>query len=201
MNLQRLWPWNAAVLALGLWPPLALAQTDAPKPEGTLSAVSCTLLPAAPHVAVEAQEDSQEFRRLKEKFVAGLKAHGVTIGDSAPLRASLYVEAAREDNALLSARSPHPVRQINPASRQAFFEIWSNQRNSILGGNRPRTRSVDEVHVSILIHDVSNGRCVWQGEAIHAIGGRDELEIAEQLTQALGHHIGATVKAPLVGRQ
>ena len=188
----------ALALAVGLCWSAARAQTDPPESAGTLAAFACAPLPAAPRLAVEAQEDSPAFRHLKEVFVAGLRRQQATIGETARLRASLYVEAERENNASLPARPAHPVREITPATRRAFFEIWSNRRDSILGGRRPRSLSVDEVRVSILVHDSTNGQCIWQGEAIHPIGDRDEMDVAERLVTALIRHLGQSVKATSV---
>ena len=170
-------------------------QTGQPAPGGTLSAFACASLPASPSVAIEAQDDSAAFKRLKDVFVAQLKARKLRIAATAALKASLYIESKRETTVQDTGRTAHPVRRLNPASRRAFFDLWSNKRDSIIGGKRPRALSVDEIRVSILIHDGSNGRCVWQGEAVHAIGARDELEIAEQLIGALAVHIGRSVRA------
>ncbi len=183
-----------ALMAAPCAPP-ALAQTDPPDAAGTMSALACTAMPAALRVAVEAQEDSAGFRRLKQVFIAGLRQRKAVIDAAARLRASLYVEAMREGTLPWAGREPHPVRNVNPASRSAFVDLWSNKRSSVFGGPRRRTLSVDRIQVSILIHDSANGRCVWQGEAVHATGGREEIDIAEQLIAALSRHIGATVRA------
>ena len=191
----------ALVLAVSLCSSHASAQTaqtgqtGQPAPGGTLSAFACASLPASPSVAIEAQDDSAAFKRLKDVFVAQLKARKLRIAATAALKASLYIESKRETTVQDTGRTAHPVRRLNPASRRAFFDLWSNKRDSIIGGKRPRALSVDEIRVSILIHDGSNGRCVWQGEAVHAIGARDELEIAEQLIGALAVHIGRSVRA------
>ncbi len=185
----------ALALAVGVCVPLARAQTDRPEISGTLTGFSCASLPAAPRVAVEAQEDSAAFRRLKQVFISGLRQRKAVVVDAAPLRASLYVDSMRENNAPLTGRVPHPVRNLNPPSRSAFIELWSNKRTSVFGGRRSRSLSVDQIQVSILIHDSASGRCVWQGEAVHAIGDHDELDIAEQLVAALSRQIGVTVRA------
>lgn len=195
MALSRLSVSAAVVLAASFFSGHAPAQTAQPASDGTLSAFACASLPANPRVAIEAQDDSAAFKRLKQAFVAELKARRVRIAATATLTASLYVESRRESSARHTERTTHPVRPLSSPSRRAFVDLWSNKRDSVIGGKRPRSLSIDEIQVSILIHDRSNGQCVWQGEAVHAIGERDEIDIAEQLIEALAGHIGRSVPA------
>ena len=55
--------------------------------------------------------------------------------------------------------------------------------------------SVNEVRVSINVHDLSNGRCVWQGEAAHPIDGNDEFALAGKMIRALSRQLGKSARA------
>ena len=46
---------------------------------------------------------------------------------------------------------------------------------------------------SMLVHDKSNGHCLWQGEARHPVEGADERDTARRLVPIVLGHLGKTL--------
>jgi len=87
----------------------------------------------------------------------------------------------------------------NASDQRTRFRInlWSNRQDSVIGGRRDEVlaSSVDELHVEITLDDRSDGQCIWQGEAVHRLDGRDELAAAERIIPLLIDRLGRTARA------
>lgn len=59
------------------------------------------------------------------------------------------------------------------------MNVWSNRKDSIIGGRKTDVIAgpIDEVWVTISINDKASGKCIWRGEAQHDSIGQDHWEI------------------------
>ena len=130
--------------------------------------------------------------------IQGRTPHSAVVTPDAPLRLSLYVDAIREPE-IRKGRDLGQFSRGNASDQRTRFRInlWSNRRDSVIGGRRDRVLApaVDELHVEITLDSRSDGRCVWQGEAVHRLDGRDEQLAAEQLIPLLIDRLGRSASA------
>ncbi len=181
---------------------IALAGVDAArataKGEGFLSAYACGKLPTPLRVEVETQDDSRKFMELKQVLIDALASRETRIAANAPLKLSLFVETVRETE----RRKGRDLGQFSTGNRndertRFRMNLWSNRQDSVIGGrkNTVLSQAVDELHVGITVNDKSNGRCVWQGEAMLNLGGRDEFATARRMIPLLAKAMGRTIRS------
>ncbi len=167
-------------------------------PAGRVTAFACDALPSPLRVEVEATDESPQADRLRRVVVRSLGARGAVVTPDAPLRLSLYVDSIREPE-IRKGRDLGQFSRGNASDQRTRFRInlWSNRRDSVLGGRRDQVLAVavDELHVEITLDNRSVGRCVWQGEAVHRLDGRDELAAAELLIPLLIERLGRSASA------
>jgi hypothetical protein len=79
---------------------------------------------------------------------------------------------------------------------QVELNLWSNQRDSLFGGRRTDSRgaALDEMRVEVAVNDKSNGRCVWHGEAVVDLDGRDPDRAAALVIPLLVARLGEAVR-------
>ncbi len=168
---------------------------------GSVTAFACTPLPSPLRIEVEASDGSPYGDRLKRVLVRSLAARNAIVMPGAPLRLSLYVGAVREPE-IRKGRDLGRFSRGNASGLRTQFRInlWSNQRDSVIGGRRDQVlaSAVDELHVEITLDDRSDGQCVWQGEAVHKLEGRDELAAAERIIPLLIERLGRSARAELI---
>ena len=167
-------------------------------PAGQVTAFACEALPSPLRVEVEAADGSPQSDRLRRVVVRSLAARRAVVAPGAPLRLSLYVDSRREA-AIRKGRDLGQFSRGNASDERTRFRInlWSNRRDSVIGGRRDRVLApaVDELRVEITLDSLSDGRCVWQGEAVLSLDGRDEQLAAEQLIPLLIDRLGRSASA------
>lgn len=165
---------------------------------GRVTAFACEALPSPLNVDVEVPDASPHAARLRRALVRSLGARQAIVSAGAPLRLSLYVGSVREA-ATRKGRDLGQFSRGNASDERTQFRInlWSNRRDSVIGGRRDEVLSaaVDELHVEITLDNRANGQCVWQGEAVLRLDGRDELAAAEQLIPLLIERLGRSASA------
>lgn len=179
----------------------AMSSHAADAQPGSLTAFACGKLPSPLSVEIDAQDDSRQALQLKNALIKALTDRQARIADNAPLKISLHVETVRE-GARYKGRDLGEFSSGNRADDRTKFRmnLWSNRKDSVIGGRKDAllSRGLDELHVAIEIHDKSNGRCVWQGQARLDLDGQDEYATARRIIPILTNNLGKTIRsAPL----
>jgi hypothetical protein len=168
---------------------------------GRVTAFACAPLPSPLRIVLEVSDGSPYADRLKRVLVRALAARDAIVTPGAPLRLSLYVGAVREPE-IRKGRDLGRFSRGNSSDQRTQFRInlWSNQRDSVIGGRRDKVlaSAVDELHVEITLDDRSDGQCVWQGEVVHRLEGGDELAAAERIIPLLIDRLGRSARAELI---
>ena len=175
-----------AIAALGL---LAAAQPAVA--QGRMSSFSCEDIPEPLRVRIDLLDDAPPMLKLRESVVAALAKRGVTIASDAPYVLSFEAELIR--HALRrKGRDLGSSSDSTDEDAKARVNLWSNREDSIIGGRKDTViaEAVDEVRVVINIHRVSDGKCVWRGEAAHDTTGQDQWAVANRVAPVLVDAIG-----------
>ncbi len=154
------------------------------KATGHVTAFACESLPSPLRVDVEVSDERLQADRLRRVLVRSLAAHQAIVTPGAPLQLNLYIDLVRW------------TEKHDPKTRFRVT-LWSNRRDSVFGGQSDeldRAR-INELHVEITLDNVTDGHCVWQGEAVHGLHGRDEQVTAEQMIALLIDRLGRSVQA------
>ncbi len=185
----------AAVLLAAAVPAAGQATDEA---VGRVTAFACEALPSPLNIDVETSDGSLQADRLRRVLVKSLAARQAVVSPGAPLRLSLYVGSVREPE----IRKGRDLGQFSRGSAndertQFRINLWSNRRDSVIGGRRDQVlaAAVDELHIEITLDSRTNGQCVWQGEAVIRLDGRDETAVAEQIIPLLLERLGRSAKA------
>lgn len=151
--------------------------------DGLSSGYVCGPFPSAYNIDVEVNDDSPQMLKIREAAVRALKRDRTRITNSAELILAIDVRTLLEG----TKRKKPDLGSVTDGSSdriRARMNLWSNKRDSIVGGrkNTVIAEAVDEVRVEITVNDKSNGKCVWRGEALHSAGGADIWVVAEKIT-------------------
>ncbi len=186
----------AAVIVAAAAAPAAAQATD--EPAGRVTAFACESLPSPLKIDIEVPDASAQADRLRRVLVRSLAARRAIVTPGAPFRLNLYVGLVREPE-IRKGRDLGRFSRGNANDERTQFRInlWSNRRDSIFGGRRDELLSVavDKVHVEITLDSRADGRCVWQGEAVYRLDGRDEWAAAEQIIPMLVDRLGRSARA------
>jgi hypothetical protein len=168
-------------------------------PNGTLRSIACGKLDGRHHFELMLQDDSPTYIRVGRTLAAELQSKRAEVSSAAPLRLSLSIDTVHTSP---RHRRPDLGRFSHDTDRgtRVQLNVWSNQHDSLIGGRRetvPR-QATDEIRVEIAINDKANGRCVWQGEAVVDLDGRDADEVAATVIPLLVAHIGETVRGEAI---
>jgi len=163
--------------------------------DGLLSGYACGPLPQTYRVDVEVSDDSEQMLRIRDAAIKALARKNTEQSASAELVLSIDVHAIREG----VRRKKRDLGSVTDGSSErikARMNLWSDKRDSVIGGRKNRIIDgpVDEVRIDIAINDKSNGKCVWRGEAVHNTGGEDQWIIAEKVTLRLIGLIGRDIR-------
>ena len=184
----------AAALLAAAVPAAGQAKDEA---VGRVTAFACEALPSPLKIEVETSDGSPQADRLRRVLVRSLAARQAVVTPGAPLRLNLYVESVHAPE--ISKRPDlDKISSDNDIDERIRIrvEIWSNSRNSIIGGRRDRIpAAADELLVEITLDSRTNGRCVWQGKAVYKLGGRNELSVAEKIIPLLVERLGRSARA------
>ncbi len=184
----------AAALLAAAVPAAGQAKDEA---VGRVTAFACESLPSPLNIEVETSDGSPQADRLRRVLVRSLLARQAVVSPGAPLRLSLYVESVRAPE-IRKGRDLDKVGSGNDVDDpiRIRIDIWSNRRNSVIGGLRDQVlTAVDELRIEITLDSRTNGRCVWQGKAVFKLGGRDEIATAETIIPLLVERLGRSARA------
>ena len=172
---------------------------------GHLNAFACEALERPLRVDVELLDNTDANMRLRDVFVETLKKMGAEITPRATSVLSLDIETIREaeqrkpgDMVDLRLGSENPDARIDsPIDNkddfaEAHVNIWSNQRDSVIGGRRNTVerQAINQLRVTINIYSRQDGRCLWRGEALHQLDSGDERIVAEHVMRVLADAVG-----------
>ncbi len=163
--------------------------------DGLSSGYVCGQFPPAYNVDVEVNDDSPQMLKIKDSAIRALKRDHTGISDSADLILAIDARTRLEG----TKRKKPDLGSVTDGSSErirARMNLWSNKRDSIVGGRKTTViaEAIDEVRVEITVNDKSNGKCVWRGEALHSAGGADTWVVAEKLTLHLIKLIGRSFR-------
>jgi len=190
----------------------ATAQFAPLPPEGRVNAVVCGKLPATIVLDVVLLDNADANLPVKDSFVATLKRRGVRIAPGAALVLTLGIETVRE---AVSVKPPDLIDvQVGQANEDAAriqpgdnsigdqgltkvrANIWSNRRDSVLGGRRRvvEGQMVDQVKLRASLNRRADGRCLWQGDALQELNGANAARAALSLAPFLAGALGKPVR-------
>ena len=151
---------------------------------GQVTAFVCEALPSPLKVDVEVSDEPLQADRLRRILVRSLVDHQAVVTPDAPLQLSLYVNFV------------HKAETLDPKTR-FHVTLWSNRRDSLFGSQHDErhTAEVSELHVEIMLDNLTDGHCIWQGKAVHRLDGRDEQVMAEKMIPMLIKRLGRSVRA------
>lgn len=200
------------ILGLVLLGTPAAAQLVPPPPEGRVNAIVCGDIPATMVLDVVLLDNADANLPVKDSFVATLRRQGVRIASGAALVLTLGIETVRET---VSIKPPDLIEvQVGQANKDAArvapgdtsigeqgltrvrANIWSNRRDSVLGGRRRVVEGemIDQVKLSASLNRRADGRCLWQGDAVQELNGADAARAARRLAPLLAGLLGKPVR-------
>lgn len=174
----------------------AVGAAESGGPGGVLRSIACGKLASPARFDVALEDDGPTYARVGQALAGELRKQRIEVSPEAPLRLSLSLDTVRASSRQRRADLGR-LRHDTDRGTQVRLNLWSNQHDSLIGGRREGvTRAaVDELRVEIAINDKSNGRCVWHGEAVVDLDGRDADEAASTIIPLLVAHIGESVRA------
>ncbi len=186
----------ALTLAAAAFVAPAWAQGDAPAQSGgVMVAFSCGTLPAQAAIEVEALDDTPSQMALRKAIADDLARRGYRVADGAPLTLTFEGGLSRERR----EQGQHSVGSLQSNNDVTEFRLnmWSSQGDSVFGGLKDFIAPNDPnlYRLAIFVHDRSDGKCLWQGEARHDVVRNDANGTAEKLVPVLLRRLGKTVKA------
>jgi hypothetical protein len=181
---------------LAAFGPSAAGAAESGGPGGTIRSIACGKLESPYSFDVALEDDSPTYARLGRALASELQKRRVEVSAEAPLRLSLSVDTVRAPSRHRRADLGR-LHHDTDRGTQVRLNLWSNQHDSLIGGRREGVtrEAVDELRVEIAINDKSNGRCIWHGEAVVDLDGRDADEAASTIVPLLVAHIGESVRA------
>lgn len=167
-------------------------------PAGRVTSFACVALPSPLNIQVETSDGSAQSDRLRRVLVRSLAARQAVVSSDAPLKLSLYVGVVRGPETGNGGDLDRFNRDDdNDENIQIRIDVWSNRRNSVIGGRRDLnpTVEVEKLRIEITLDSRTNGQCVWQGDAEYRLDGRDELATAEKMIPLLVQRLGRSARA------
>lgn len=172
---------------------------DAP---GRLSSYFCGTMPANLSVEVVLLDNADANLRIKNAFVDRLRRQGVAVQPGAALTLTLEIAAVREfeergkEESLIELRVGQANRELGQQGDVDLRgSVWSSSQDSLVGGRRkgPASLAVNRVRLTASLNRRADGHCLWQGEAIHELNGREVEPVAMALVPSLVGAFGKTV--------
>jgi hypothetical protein len=164
-----------------------------PAHAGNLSAYACGEFAVGKPLDVQVDNDSAQMEKIRTTVINALRDRKTAVSDDAPWVLAIRTEAIRE-GVRRKGRDLGTVRDGSSENVNVRMNVWSNRKDSIIGGRKTDVIAgpVDEVWVTISINDKASGKCIWRGEARHDSIGQDQWEISEKVSLVL---IGAMGEA------
>ncbi len=187
------------IFVFALAPSLPALPADAP--DGYLTAFACEPLAKPLRVSSTIQDNTDENIRLHALLVKRLADNDITVGPDAKLTMSFDVRRVREaarrkPGDLIDVRVGEDEERIGQEGfAKIHMNIWSNARDSVLGGRRDTLESalVDRLRISVAINSKADGRCLWRGEVVQNLDGRDARRTATRMIPILADSVGSAV--------
>lgn len=194
-------PFNGhAKRPAGLWATVLLlfCVGEAKAAEALVTALACEPLAAGVAFKLSPADDSPLYLSIAPRVKSAVEKHGHPIREDAPL--DLYysaVESAVEVRGQGPSFGQFDVRTVNREARvQLLFNVWSNRRDSVIGGRKSEGGYVvsNYLIMSLELNREDDGRCIWRGEgAVELVGGITAGDVAKGLTDAIAANLGKTV--------
>jgi hypothetical protein len=182
----------AGMLALAAFEPARAA--DEETGDGVLIAFACGVVPRNVPVEVQPPDDTPAQTALRDVVVAELRRSGIAVAAGAPVRVTFEGGMERD----LASRGVPRYGEITGHNDrfELRFRLWSSSEDSVIGGRRDEADrpQANRYRLGIFINDRTNGRCLWQGEALHDVEGADETVTARRMVPVLLRHLGQTVR-------
>ena len=174
---------------------LALGILAGPAQAGSLSAYACGEYAAGRALDVEVDNDTTEMENIRKSVVNALRGKKTPVSDKAGWVLAIRAEAIRE-GVRRKRRDLGQVRDGSSENVNVRMNVWSNRKDSIIGGRKTGVVAgpIDEVRVTITINDKASGKCIWRGEARHNSDGRDQWEVSEKISLVLIDAMGDAVR-------
>lgn len=180
----------------------ALPVLAADPPAGYLTAFVCEQMSKPLSVSSLIQDNTDENVRLHGLLVKRLAKNSVTVGPGANVSMSFEVTRVREaakrkPGDLIDVRVGEDEENIGQEGfAKVHMNIWSNAKDSVIGGRREtlESRLVDQLRIAIAINSKSDGRCLWRGEVVQNLDGRDASRTADRMIPILADAVGTSVK-------
>lgn len=178
------------------------ASVTAQEGPGRLIGTSCGAMPANPSVEIVLLDNVDANVRIKNAFVDGLRRRGVAVQAGAALMLTLEIvpvrefEGAGESNYVIELRVGQANRDLGQQGDVNLRgSVWSSSENSLVGGPRKGSPglAVDRVRLTASLNSRVDGHCLWQGEAVHELNGRELEPVAMALVPSLVGAFGKTV--------
>ncbi len=187
------------IFVLALAPSLPALPAD--PPAGYLTAFVCEPVAKPLRVSSTILDNTDENIRLHGLLLKRLAANHVTVGPDAALTMSFDVRRVREaarrkPGDMIDVRVGEDEERIGQEGfAKIHMNIWSNARDSVLGGRRDTLESalVDRLRISVTINSKADGRCVWRGEVVQNLDGRDARRTATRMIPILADSVGSAV--------
>ncbi len=187
------------IFVLALAPSLPALPADTPA--GYLTAFVCEPLAKPLRVSSTIQDNTDENIRLHALLVKRLADNDITVDPDATLTMSFDVRRVREaarrkPGDLIDVRVGEDEERIGQEGfAKIHMNIWSNARDSVLGGRRDTLESalVDRLRISVAINSKADGRCLWRGEVVQNLDGRDARRAAARMIPILADSVGSAV--------
>jgi hypothetical protein len=170
--------------------------------EATITTQVCEPLARNAPLQLTPADDSDLYLSVKDGLHDVLRK----IGHPVDLKADLgmyysLVETAVEFRGEGPTLGRVDVRTVNRKARaQLLVNLWSNQQDSILGGQKTSSgvRVSNVLIVALELNRQDNGRCVWRGEGAVELGTVTAQDVAAKLTEAVAKRIGEAIDGTTV---
>ena len=179
------------IIVLALAPSLPALPADTPA--GYLTAFVCEPLAKPLRVSSTIQDNTDENIRLHALLVKRLADNDITVDPDATLTMSFDVRRVREaarrkPGDLIDVRVGEDEERIGQEGfAKIHMNIWSNARDSL------ESALVDRLRISVAINSKADGRCLWRGEVVQNLDGRDAGRAAARMIPILADSVGSAV--------
>jgi len=166
--------------------------------DATISTMACEALGRNAPLQLSPADDSDLYLAVNGRLrdLLGKIGHPVQQGAALDMYYSL-VETAVEVRGEGPTLGRLDVRTVSrEAHAQLLVNLWSNQKDSILGGRRTESgvQVSNMLIVTLELNRQDNGRCVWRGEGAVPLGSVNARDIAAKLTEAVAARIGEAIE-------
>jgi hypothetical protein len=178
------------IAILASFPAAAQSETEE---AGLLHAYACEKLVSPSKIDIQLLDDTPRNVQLKNKLKELLVEGGNEATAKAPLVLTLDIKTVRE---LPGQKKQRLTRLRFGGGVSVRGKIWSNSKDSLLGGRKKSSRpsAVDMLEMTVNINRRNDGRCIWQGQILYDLRGRDPERVAAQLIPILARAMGKTIK-------